>query len=310
MGLSRLLSHRLEYAAVASLRAALRLLPRPPALAAGSALGRMVGGLLARRRRIVDENLAAAFPDWTPADRIAVARRVWANLGRFAAEFARAPLSESEGSALVQWEGQSYLADALGRGRGAICPTGHFGAWETLPRMVAGAGYDVAVVAQAQSNPMVEALILRTRAAGGFRVLYQDHAVRESLKHLKRNGVLGILIDQHLWEGTIRVPFLGRAAATTTMVAAVARRTGAAIVPTGIRWATAGGAKAPPGSLAVGGESGNRHVMWCEPEIEVERTDDAEADVRRATERVSAVLERWIRAWPDQWFWVHRRWKG
>lgn len=292
MGLSRLFSHRLEYAAVAALRGALRLLPRKPALAAGAALGRAVGGLLARRRKIVDENLAAAFPGWIPAERSAVARAVWANLGRFATEFARAPLSDSEAAALVRWEGRTHLAAALARGRGAICPTGHFGAWETLPRMVAGAGYDVAVVAQAQSNPMVESLILRTRAAGGFRVLYQDHAVRESLKHLKRNGVLGVLIDQHLWEGTIRVPFLGRPAATTTMVAAVARRTGAAIVPTGIRW-----------------DEGNRHVMWCEPEIEVERTDDAEADVRRATERVSAVLERWIRAWPDQWFWVHRRWK-
>jgi KDO2-lipid IV(A) lauroyltransferase len=158
----------------------------------------------------------------------------------------------------------------------------------TLARL----GVSAAVIARPLDNPHLERRLARLRTLSGNRVFAKRGAVHEALSFLREGGVVTLLIDQRPKQGGIPVPFFGHDAYTTELLAMLALRTGAPIVP----------------AFAFLESDGSWRIV-VEPEVPVARTGDLEADTYRITADCTAILERWIRRYPDQWLWAHRRWK-
>lgn len=289
------LRDRLEYGAYRTLRGLVTLLPEAVARALGSTLGWFAGRVLGIRRRIVRENLELAFPDATPAERRRIARRSWTHLGREAVATFRlaAETPESILSRIEGWEGFEALAARVAEGTGALAVTGHFGNWEMAGAAVAARGLPIDAVATTQRNPLFNRELVETRARLGMSIVPRDEAPRRVLRGLRAGHVAGIVGDQNVAVGGILVRFMGRPAVTARGAAVFALRTGAPLF--------VGAAVALPGTRW-------RYRISIE-EVTIEPTGDFETDVRRLTQAHTDVLERAVRAHPEQYFWPHKRWK-
>jgi KDO2-lipid IV(A) lauroyltransferase len=193
--------------------------------------------------------------------------------------------------ARVHVEGLELLREAHRRGHGVIGFTGHLGHWELLSFMLGRLGMPATGIARPLDNPYLEERLTRIRTLSGNRVINKHGAFREGLAVLQQGGFLGIWIDQRPKRGGILVPFFGTDAYTTDGLARLALGSKAAVVP----------------CFAVH-ETGGSWRMVIEREVPVARTGDYEADVYRITADCTAILERWVRRYPDQWLWTHRRW--
>jgi KDO2-lipid IV(A) lauroyltransferase len=192
---------------------------------------------------------------------------------------------------LVHARGLEHLQEAQARGQGVILVTAHYGNWELMAAMLADRGLPITVIARDSQEPFTASLINRARASHGIVVLERDDA-RAMLRALRANCVLGILPDQHAADNAIIVDFLGRPAATAVGVATLAARTGAPVVPSFCR-------RRPDGTFEA--------LFY--PPLPLVQSGDREADVRTNTILVNQALEEQIRAHPEQWLWLHRRWK-
>ena len=191
----------------------------------------------------------------------------------------------------VRVEGFEHLREAHGKGRGVIGFTGHLGHWELLSFMFGRLGMPATGIARPLDNPYLEERLVRLRTLTGNRVINKHGAFREALAVLQGGGVLGIWIDQRPKRGGITVPFFGNDAYTTDGLARLALASEAAVLP----------------CFAVQ-EADRSWRMVIEPAVTVVRTGNAEADAYRITADCTAILERWVRRYPDQWLWTHRRW--
>lgn len=279
------------------LRAALglaRLLPRRAVLGLGAAAGTL-GRLVDRRhRRIVAHNLALAYG--AGADRRElrrVSRACWRHFGRVTADALRFDrLSDDWLRRFVRVHGFAHLQAAYARGRGVLVFSGHFGHWE-LGALAAGAlGVPLALVTRPLDNPHLERMLAATRSRSGNLVIYKRRALQEMARALRAGSGVVLLIDQDARDRGIFVPFFGRPTSTSRALALLALRSGAPIVP----------------AFTVLREHGTCEV-FVEPPLEVPRGKDHEEDVRRITAAATASLERWIRRHPEQWLWMHRRFK-
>ncbi len=286
---------RLEYALFRLLRGVLTLLPEPASRALGSGLGWFVGVVLGLRRKVVRENLEIAFPDWTPAQRRRIARRSWAHLGREAVATFRlsAETPASVRSRIEGWHGFDAFAARVQEGDGAIAVTGHFGNWEMAGAVVAARGLPIDAVATTQRNPLFNRDLVESRGDLGMTIVPRDEAPRRVLKGLRKGHVAGIVGDQNVAVGGIHVEFMGRPAATARGAAVFALRTGAPLF--------VGLAVALPGS--------RWRYRFSIEEVTIEASGDFDEDVRRLTQAHTDVLERAVRAHPEQYFWPHKRWK-
>lgn len=285
------LRYRLEFAGLRLLVAVARSVSTNTAAWLGKCLGDVAFDLVRKRRKVALEHLEQTFPD--NGDIVGLARSVYRHLGATAMEHART-LGDSSGNipGKVMFSGKEHLSSALELGRGAILITGHFGYWEMLGATVASLGYPITVVAKDQHNPLVNTLIVRARERLGMRVVPMSSATRGVLKSLSRNECVGLLVDQDAGPGGVFVDFLGREASTYRGPVVFAARTGAPIIPCFI--------------LKEGFE---RHRVIFETPIDVVSTGNEEDDVIRYTQAYTDVLARYVREYPDHWFWVHRRWK-
>lgn len=279
------------WALVAGLARVLAWLPESAAYALGEGAGRLGFRLDRRHRLVAVQNLSRAFPDrFSPSEIEALARRVFEGLGRTVVDVARSDrlLSGREAGAM-QVDGFKRLLSARQRGKGVLVITAHLGPWELLPLFI-GPGN---MVARPLDNPKLDDLLTRLRERGGNRVIRKQDAVQAILLALRRGESVGILIDQHISEKEgVVVPFFGRPASTAFAPALIAMRSGAAVLPIGI---TREG-------------RGRYHVRVAE-EVPIRRSGDLRADLVVNTARFTAAIEAFIRERPDQWFWVHRRWK-
>lgn len=285
-----------EYAAAWAILRFLGLLPRPMARAVAAQIARFL--LLCRPtlRRAALVNLRLAFPEWSDAQRRQTIRGMTRQLGWMAAEFAHFPHWSRENiEELVVIDGFDSFEAARALGKGVIFLTGHMSAWEIAPFAQAVYGNPLSFLARAIDNSRVDALINRYRCLSGNRPIEKNNAARAILRVLHGGGTIGILADQNtsLDEGTF-VDFFSVPAATTTGLARVALRTGAAVVPGFISW----------------DDSIRKYRLRFEPAVNLARSDDEEADIREDTLRFNKVIENYIRAHPDQWLWVHKRWKN
>jgi Kdo2-lipid IVA lauroyltransferase/acyltransferase len=286
----------LEYAGAWTILRFLGLLPRPFARRAAEGIAWILFYFRAPLRRAATINLSLAFPESGDAQRRRIIRGMVRNLGRMAAEFAHFPdLSRENIERLVVLDGFENFHAALQRGKGVIFVTGHMSAWELAPFAQALYGNPLSFLARAIENPRVEALINRYRCLSGNLPIEKDNAARSMFRVLHGGGTVGILADQNtsLDEG-IFVDFFGIPAATTTGLARIARRTGAAVVPGFLIW----------------DNSMRKYRLRFEPAVALQRTEDEEADIRENTARFNLIIENYIRAHPDQWLWVHKRWKN
>ncbi len=272
----------------------LQPLPLGVARALGARLGALAYTLVGGERRKALKSLAVAFPEKSDAERQAVARDAFRHLGAAALEVACTGALDRGLERLVAWpeEDRRVLETALARGRGVVFVSGHVGNWELLARRVARAGYPSQSIAKETTDPRLTELVGRFRERGGVRSIWrgQEGAARAMLRALRSGEILGILIDQDTRVQSLFVPFFGQLAATPRAAADLAIRTGAAVV-TGFCHRVEGG----------------YHLSM--EEVPVPQTDDREAAALELTAALSARIEAAIRRTPEQWVWMHQRWK-
>jgi KDO2-lipid IV(A) lauroyltransferase len=271
------------------------LAPRAFALKAGRAVGALAYAVLPRLRRHAEINLRLAFPDLDEREHRRIKRGVFRNLGRLLGEISQFPrLNRENISSIVVYEGLENYLNAVAEGRGVILLTGHIGAWELSVYAHSIYGHRMSFLARRIDNPMVERLAESYRARYGNRSIDKRGSVREVLKTLKSGGVVGILADLNTsCEEGVFCDFFGVKACTTAGVATLALRTGAVVLPGYLIW----------------DEKARIHRLHFEPPIETINTGNQKEDVIANTARYAKVLESIIRRRPDQWLWIHRRWR-
>jgi KDO2-lipid IV(A) lauroyltransferase len=288
------LRYRLQAAALWSVIRIFRALGPVSASNLGGYVARNLGPRLPVSR-IADANLRNALPELDAAARRRVIRGMWDNLGRTAAELPHLAALQRT----VQGPGWECVDDTelrvlQERGGPALLFSGHLANWEIGLPVAASMGLRVSWFYRAASNPLADALIqaLRRDAMGADVPMFPKGAdgARAALAHLRRGGLLGMLVDQKLNEG-IAVPFFGRAAMTTPALAQFALRVRCPVIPI------------HPVRLGPA-----RFRVICEPPLILPDTGDRKADVHALTVAMNGTLERWIREHPDSWLWLHRRW--
>ncbi len=289
------LRHKFEYALASTILAILKWLPRPLSRRAAMCAMLLLYLLVGRYRRVAYRNLQLAMPQLSAAERRRIVRGVYRNLGRMLAEFARFSRYTRENVAeVIAYDGLENYREAARRGGGVLYLTGHLGAWELGAFAHSVYGHPLRVVIRALDNPRLNELVNARRTLAGNRILEKRDFLRGILEALKNNEAVGILMDQNssLEEGVF-VDFFGVKASTTAGFAKIALRTGAAVVPAFAFWEPAE----------------RRYRLRFDPPLELVRTGDAERDVVANTQLFTRVLEEHIRRRPDQWLWIHRRWK-
>lgn len=295
-GRSITLQHRLEYVALRWLLGGLRLLPRTLARRTGAAIASGVGGRLRGFRRTGLRNLQIAFPGISVADASRLLGRMYRNLGWLLAEFAHMPSYSPDfvRDRLFRYEGLEHYDEAMRRGRGVLVLTGHLGAWELSSFVHSLLGRPMGMVIRRLDNPLVDEYVNHIRCMHGNRVLHKDDFARSLLRAMHQGEAVGILMDTNMTPPQgVFVPFFGEAACTAVGAARVARKTGAAVLPGFLLWH----------------EDEGRYVLHFGPPLALAATEDAEADAIANTALFARVTEQYIREYPDQWLWLHRRWK-
>jgi KDO2-lipid IV(A) lauroyltransferase len=285
-----------EYAAVWVMLKVVGALPRPMARGLAVGVARLVYSLMPKLRKTAEFNLRLAFPEWGDEQRDAVIRGMVRNLGWMAAEFARLPRYTKENiDEVVILDGHENFLEGQRRGKGVLYLTGHIGAWELSSFAHALYGFPLHYMARPLDNPRVNALVNRYRCLSGNRPVFKNESARSLLKILRDAGTVGILADQNTMpEEGVFVDFFGTPACTTTGLARVALHTDAAVVPGYAYW-----------DAGIG-----KYRLRFEPVVELSRSGDSERDVFVNTQKFARVIEGIIRKYPEQWVWVHARWKA
>jgi KDO2-lipid IV(A) lauroyltransferase len=270
-------------------------LPLPAAVKFGELCGRHMIFWTRKKFRIAVDNLLQAFPDMTQAEAEALATRVYEHFGRATVEvaFGDRLLKPSTFSDHVVLRNEHYLRDVLAAGKGAIFVTAHFGPWEIFGLLARHFGVPLTSVYRPIKNPYIDWFMWRYRAAHGHSLISKYGVVPTLLRLLLRGGYIALLADQHAKDQGLWLPFFGRPASTTSTPAYLAFKTGAPIFTSYVRRL--------PGLY--------RFEVFCDEPIFVRPTGDRQADIRNATIEVNRRIEGYIRQSPDQWLWMHRRWR-
>jgi KDO2-lipid IV(A) lauroyltransferase len=263
-------------------------------LAVGRRLGRLWGALDTRHLAIAADNLRRAFPEWDEARVQRTARGVYAHFGAVLMD-----LLWMEGRpveqllALADLEGVEHLQAARASGRGVVAPSGHIGNWEIQAVASVPLVGNVAMIARPLDNPALDQRLVGLRTSTGNTVIYKQKALVQVIRTIREGGIVAILIDQNVQaKDGIFVRFFGRPACTTTVAAALALKTGCAIVPVHCLLQPSG-----------------RYRMIYGPPVEWTGTGRRDEDLAALTQALTTVIEGWVRETPEQWLWLHRRWK-
>ena len=287
--------YKLQYAPVAVLVRLIGVLPRPLARAAGIFFGGLVYHLHPRLRRVGLRNLELAFPDKPIKERRKILRGVYVSLGRLLGEVCLFPYyTPANASQLAVYQGFENFEAAEKRGKGVLLLTGHFGGWEIGSFFHSLMGHPMQIVVRPLDNPYVDALVAHYRGLHGNGMIGKQEFARSLIAAMRRNGTVGILMDTNMTPPQgVFVDFFGIPACTASGVARVALHTGAAVVPAFTIW----------DSVL------RRYRVAFDRAVELVRTGDDEADTVANTALFTKVIEQYVRRYPDQWLWVHRRWK-
>jgi Kdo2-lipid IVA lauroyltransferase/acyltransferase len=246
-------------------------------------------------RNTVKRNLSMALPEIEESKRNLICRAVFLNLGRLLGEFGQFPkLHQGSIAEIVTYDGFENYAASLKRGKGTLFVTAHFGSWELCPVAHALYGYPLRFVVRPIDNRRINHLVNTYRTMTGNKIIEKKNSLKEILKALRNNEAVGILIDQNTTLDTgVFVNFFNILACTTTSVATIALRTGATVIPGFLIW----------------DDKLRKHRLRFEPPVELIQTGNLQWDIAENTALFNQILEGLVRKYPDQWLWVHRRWK-
>lgn len=286
----------LQYVVAWTLVKTLGALPRPVARRLAAWGSRLLLLCMPKLRKTAEVNLRLAFPEWTEEQRRGVLKKMARNLGWMAAEFARFPSYTRENiESVVVLDGHENFLAGQNHGKGVVYLTGHIGAWELSSFAHALYGFPLHYMARPLDNKPLDEMVNHYRGLSGNKPIFKNESARLMLRVLKDSGTVGILADQNTMpdEGVF-VNFFGTPACTTTGIARVALHTDAAVVP----------------GYAFWDENVGKYRLRFEPPMELVRTGDTEKDVVENTQRFAKVIEGIIRKYPEQWVWIHARWKN
>ena len=278
-----------EYVAARTLLQTLRTLPLPAAYRTAYTVAGVLDRALPKLRRVAHTNLGFAFPDWSSEQRDSVINGVFRSIGRLLTGLARFPsLNAQNIHDWISYKGSENYHSAKAEGRGILVATAHLGNWE-LSAFAHGLMTDpMHVMVRPLDNPLVDNLVEHRRTLSGNHLIYKKEAARAVIKALRANEAVGILIDQNTTaaEGVF-IDFFGKKACATSAFVKFAYHSGAPVIP----------------GFALWDETRHRYVLHFLPKVELR------GDVQSDTQRIHSVLESVIRQHPDQWMWIHRRWK-
>jgi Kdo2-lipid IVA lauroyltransferase/acyltransferase len=279
----------LEYALATCLLFALQILPMQLASRVARFATKALDLAMPKLRRTGLINLAFAYPRTLPEQRIRTIDGVFESIARLLVAIAKFPkLNAQNIHQWIRYEGLENYTAAKNEGRGVLVATAHLGNWELSAFSHALMTEPMNVMVRPLDNPLIDAVIETRRQQSGNRLIFKKDAVRTVIKALRANEAVGILIDQNTTpaEGVF-VDFFGKLACAGTAFAKLAQHSGAAVVP----------------GFALWEASEKRYVLHFYPKLEM--TGDIAAD----TQRIHSFFETVIREYPDQWLWIHRRWK-
>jgi KDO2-lipid IV(A) lauroyltransferase len=275
----------------------LSFLPRRLAWSLGTFFAPLAWTLAGKTRRLALQNLAIAFPEKSEPEREGIARAMFLHLAHAAMEVVTIQSYDRDLESYVRIENPALLDEVMARGKGLIYVPGHLGNWELHARRIGRTGLDNATIGKAGHDARLNRLIAEFRESGGVKTVWRESpdSGRVIIRTLRQGKALGILIDQDTRVQNVFVPFFGRLAATPRAAADLAIRFGAAIVV---------------GTSHRAGEGPDAgHVVELTEVAYDPKPEDLEAEVVRVTAACTAVFEAAIRRYPEQWVWMHERWK-
>jgi KDO2-lipid IV(A) lauroyltransferase len=285
----------LEYLPVWLIAQTLRWLPRPVARGVACAIAIAFYWCHPRLRRVGMRNLELAFPEKSVEERERILKGVYLSLGRLLAEIPKFPDYTLENvDRIAVYDGlENYLA-ARDQGKGVLFMTAHLGGWEIGSFVHSLHGHWLNIIVRDLDNPLLNNWVRRLRTLHGNKTLDKDEYARGLLAAMKRGETVGALMDTNMTPPQgVFVNYFGQLACTAGGIARLAKHTGAAVLPAFTLW----------------DESLGKYRIRFEPAIPTVCTGDDDADAVANTQNYTAAIERAVRAHPDQWLWVHRRWK-
>ncbi|HVN22204.1 MAG TPA: lysophospholipid acyltransferase family protein [Dongiaceae bacterium] len=285
----------MEYAAAWPFLKVMGILPRRLSRAFAITIAQLVYLFHIRLRRVGMRNLEMAFPEKSEAERRRILRGVFTSLGRQLAELCQFPRYTPQNvDEVVVYDGLENYERAYARGKGVLFVTAHFGGWELSAFAHSLHGHWLHVVMRPMDNPYLDRLLQSYRTMHGNKVVPKDDFVRGLLAAMKCGETVGILMDTNMTPPQgVFVDFFGIPACTASGLARIALRTDAAVVP----------------GFTIWDEKLRKYRLRFDPALPLVRTGDLEADIVVNTQRFTAVIEEYVRKYPEQWLWVHRRWK-
>ncbi len=289
------LQNKSELLAVRSLLGAIGALPLETSMRFGKSIGRLLAKKFPKLQKTARRNLEIAFPEMTEAEREKIALGTFESLGRhlgFVSHFRKFKLENVR--ELIEVVGkEDYFDKAHATGRGILFFTGHFGSWEVFNLLPPAFGFGMNILVRRIDNPLVENFVDKMRTRFGSVTLDKKKAARQMFRALENGELLGILADLNVQEKEgVFVDFFGVPASTTTSIAKLALKTNAVVLP----------------AFAVWEESKKKYVVYLEPPVEYKAGDNSDENIRDLTQKITKTVEKYVRLYPEQWLWIHKRW--
>jgi KDO2-lipid IV(A) lauroyltransferase len=289
------LQSKSELLAVRSLLGAIGALPLETSMRFGKSLGKFIGMRFPKLQKTARRNLEIALPELSASEKEKIIRGTFESLGRhlgFVSHFKR--FEREDIRDLIEVVGkEEHFDPARESGRGILFFTGHFGSWEVFNLLPPAFGYGMNILVRRIDNPLIEGFVDDFRTRFGSVTLDKTKSARKMFRVLENGELLGILADLNVQEKEgVFVDFFGVPASTTTSIAKLALNTNAVVLP----------------AFAVWEESKRKYVVYLEPPVEYEKTANSAEDIKKLTQDITTVVEKYVRKYPEQWLWIHKRW--
>ncbi len=285
---------KIEYLAVRALLGAIGVFPLEISMKIGKSAGKFFGAMLPKLKKTGRRNLEIALPKTSENEKEKILNGTFESLGRqlgFVSHFN--DFTAERVREIVEVVGKEHFDRAFEKGNGVLFFTGHFGSWEIFNLLPPAFGQTMNILVRRIDNPLVENFVDNFRTRLGCKTLDKSQSARQMFRVLRKGELLGILADLNVQEKEgVFVDFFGVPASTTTGIAKLALATNAAVLP----------------AFAVWDEAKKKYVVYLEPPVEYQKTEDADADVKNLTQNITNVVERYVKKYPEQWLWIHKRW--
>lgn len=285
---------QLEYLAVRSIFGFIGMFPLKTSMKIGKTMGSFIASFIPKLKKTANRNLKIALPELSDNEKAKILKGCLQSLGRqlgLVAHFKK--FTHEDIRNLVEIEGREIFEKTHELGKGMLLFTGHFGSWEVFNLLPLAFGYPMNLLVRRIDNPKVEAFVDSFRRFFGGKTIDKTKSARTMFRLLENGEMLGVMADLNAQEREgVFVDFFGVAASTTTSIARLALKTNAIVMPV----------------FAVWNEEKQKYVVHLEPPIDFVKSENDNENVRVLTQKVTNVVEKYVRQYPEQWMWIHKRW--